>query len=555
MARPRGFGWVAGVLAWLALTACSRLCDASYDRELEAFALGIEAQVGNAALAREVERGLGAARADPDGVRARIRTRLDARGVAPLRVPGLLYESNPETGADLSALERWLGAPVPLAPTGERDSVEANAAVVAEVLRANAAAGRRSLVVSASKGSADVRAALEGEPELGRLTPFWIDLVGVLEGTPLLDPGAATLADVESWLPAETARSMSRAVRRAAAAPERFPSETRAVHVAAFPRAGEVSERARESFEWLRVLGLNDGYVLLDAYAGAPGRVLVVRGTDHYLRGAVDLEARFLALLLALLEEGGAERPGARDSRAPSAQELRDLVQAPHARAVARAREALGVHQHGQEARRARPEDVIAHRVSHVEAARGIEVHHAQGEVEDRGVGLLHADAVRVDHHLHLDAGAGTHLADGELAQARLDGAFRVAHHAEPHAASRELPQGGDGALDGPPPQLLRRRERPEERPDGGLQARVRDLERAGVGLEVAAPLAGAGRVRVVATDPRVVRAIEAGGIHPEFEGGQRPQDALVGGEHEDAAGVEEDRSDVRVRHVGLGYH
>jgi hypothetical protein len=96
-------------------------------------------------------------------------------------------------------------------------------------------------------------------------------------------------------------------VRRAAAAPERFPRDTRAVHVAAFPRVGEVSERARASFAWLRWLGPNDGYVLLDAYAAAPGRVLVVRGTDHYLRGAADLEERFLALLLVLLEEGGAE--------------------------------------------------------------------------------------------------------------------------------------------------------------------------------------------------------------------------------------------------------
>jgi hypothetical protein len=297
---------VAGVLAGCALAACSRLDDAAYDRELEAFARRIETEAANAAFATAVARGLAAAREDPEGVRARVRGLLDARALAPLRVPGLLYASRPETGADLAALERWLGAPVALVATGERASVEANAAVVAGVLHANAAAGRRSVVVSASKGSADVRAALEGEPELGRVTPFWIDLVGVLEGTPLLDPGATSLADVEAWLPEETARSLSRAVRRAAAAPERFPPETRAVHVAAFPRVHEVSEAARPSFEWLRWLGPNDGYVLLDAYRGAPGRVLVVRGADHYLRGAADLEARFLAVVLALLEEDGA---------------------------------------------------------------------------------------------------------------------------------------------------------------------------------------------------------------------------------------------------------
>ena len=304
-------GWrAAGGLAILALAACSRVSDAQYDRALEVLAERLEAQPANAALAGEVERRLTAVRADPEGSRARIGALLDAQALVPLRVPGLLYESHPESGADLSAVEGWLGAPVALAATGEQATVEANARVVAETLRAEAAAGRRILVVSASKGSADVRAALEGEPELGRSVPVWIDLVGVLEGTPLTDPGASTLADVESWLPSETARSLSRAVRRPAAARERFPPETRAVHVAAFPRAAQVSERARPSFEWLRWLGLNDGYVLLDAYPRAPGRVLVVRGTDHYLRGAVDLETRFLSLVLVLLEETSQPRPG-----------------------------------------------------------------------------------------------------------------------------------------------------------------------------------------------------------------------------------------------------
>ncbi|HET6304575.1 MAG TPA: hypothetical protein VFG80_07315 [Myxococcota bacterium] len=58
-----------------------------------------------------------------------------------------------------------------------------------------------------------------------------------------------------------------------------------------------------------------------------------------------------------------------------------------------------------------------------------------------------------------------------------------------------------------------------------------------------------------MAADPRVVRAVEAGGIHPEPEGRQCLDDAFVGREHEDAAGVEEHRSHVRVRHVVLGYH
>jgi hypothetical protein len=74
------------------------------------------------------------------------------------------------------------------------------------------------------------------------------------------------------------------------------------VHLAAFPRVREVSARARSSHAALRSHGPNDGYVLLDAYLRAPGRVLVVRGVDHYLR--IDgLAAQVAALLLVLFEE------------------------------------------------------------------------------------------------------------------------------------------------------------------------------------------------------------------------------------------------------------
>ncbi len=184
-------------LGLLGLATCSRLDDARYDGELEELARRIESEHANRALTLEVERRLEEVRADPEAARARIQVLLGAQAVTPLRVPGLLYESHPETGAALSAVEDWLGASVALAPTGEQATVEANAAVVAEVVRAQAASGRRNLLVSASKGSADVRAALEAEPELGRAVPFWIDLVGVLEGTPLTDPGSAALADTE----------------------------------------------------------------------------------------------------------------------------------------------------------------------------------------------------------------------------------------------------------------------------------------------------------------------------------------------------------------------
>jgi hypothetical protein len=275
--------------------------DLDYGQQVAALARQLETAPRNAALSRAWMAERARVGRDPAAARLRLAQDLDAQGLLLRRVPGLLYRRYPETGADLAALAGWLGVPVLLVATDELGTVEANADLVASELRGGQASGR-SVVFSASKGSAEVRSALESDPALGERVPIWIDLVGVLEGTPLLNRDAE-LAGETAWLPPAVARSLSSEVRREAIAPSGFPVETRAVHVAAFPRASDVSERARRSFGWLRGLGPNDGYVLLDAYLRAPGRVLIEHGVDHYLSAATDLDEKLLALLRVLVAE------------------------------------------------------------------------------------------------------------------------------------------------------------------------------------------------------------------------------------------------------------
>lgn len=286
------------------LLAASAEQGARYDVGVAALADEIEARAANRALAQRVEERSAQLAGDPERAAADIRAGLAQRGLRVLRVPGLFYRSRPQTGADLSSVTRWLGTEAALVATGEAAPVEENAATVAAAVRAATLDGARAVLISASKGGADVRAALESEPGMGPRVALWIDLVGLIEGTPLTDPGVEWSDHVTRWLPPSTARSMSREVRARAAAQARFPRETRAVHVAAFPREAEISEAARPAFERLRALGPNDGYLLLDAFRRAPGRVLVVRGADHYLV-AQDVGARVAALLLVLLEELG----------------------------------------------------------------------------------------------------------------------------------------------------------------------------------------------------------------------------------------------------------
>lgn len=293
-------GWAWAMLG-LAPGAGALAEDRDYASQLASLASELEALSGNAELARAWRAERTRVRRDPTGARVALARELDAQGLVLRRVPGLLYRRYPETGADLGALADWLGVPVRLVATDELGTVEANAAVVAAQLRADEGA-RRSVVFSASKGSAEVRSALESDPALGKQVPIWIDLVGVLEGTPLLDRSSG-LAEETAWLPAAVAQSLSAEVRREAIPPSGFPAETRAVHVAAFPKPSDVSERARRSFAWLRGLGPNDGYVLLDAYLRAPGRVLIEHGVDHYLAGASELDEKLLALLRVLVAE------------------------------------------------------------------------------------------------------------------------------------------------------------------------------------------------------------------------------------------------------------
>jgi hypothetical protein len=282
--------------------------DLDYGQRVAALARQLETAPRNAELSRAWMAERARVGRDPARARLQLARDLDAHGLLLRRVPGLLYRRHPETGADLAALADWLGVAVRLIATDELGTVEANATLVARELRDGNGSGG-SVVFSASKGSAEVRSALESDPALGEQVPIWIDLVGVLEGTPLLDRDA-DIAGETAWLPAEVARSLSAEVRREAVLAAGFPVETRAVHVAAFPSASDVSDRARKSFGWLRGLGPNDGYVLLDAYLRAPGRVLIEHGVDHYLSGATDLDLKLLALLRVLVAEHASGRRG-----------------------------------------------------------------------------------------------------------------------------------------------------------------------------------------------------------------------------------------------------
>ena len=299
-------GWPAPlIIATVVLFACDpSASDHLYDDASRALAERLEAIPANRSLRDAVANRLPEV---DDETGATLARRLEDLDIAPMRVPGLFYRSHPESGADLAAADDWLETDVPLVPVDEVGTVEENAEAVAGSIRKLARGGRTVALLSASKGSADVLEALESHPNIGSLVSIWIDLVGVIEGTPLTNPGSAALRVTKSWLPAATAESMSEHSRRSAVSRGRFPANVRVVHIAAFPRVRDVSADARDAFQLLRKLGPTDGYVLLESYLRAPGRVLVIRGTDHYLRTA-RLPRLVAATFLVITDEIGDSR-------------------------------------------------------------------------------------------------------------------------------------------------------------------------------------------------------------------------------------------------------
>ena len=291
------------ILSAFAFVTCTTAANQKYFRSVDALASKIEALPRNRAYRASVEQRL--KQVNPESG-SEISRRLAALNIVPLRIPGLYYRSHPQSGAALSIMEVWLDREIALVETDEVGTIYANAITVANAIRDATREGERVALFSASKGSADVLWALRSEPEIANRVALWFDLVGVLEGTPLIDPGSRGRRESASWLPAETADSMS-AARRRRTYDGSFPTEVRAVHLAAFPRVNQVSPPARASFRELRRLGPTDGYVMLTSYLRAPGRVLILRGTDHYLK-TPKLAPHSAAMLLVLLDELEAER-------------------------------------------------------------------------------------------------------------------------------------------------------------------------------------------------------------------------------------------------------
>ena len=227
-------------------------------------------------------------------------------------IPGAFYQVHQHSGADGARLVRILreaGAPVETVPIGNFGRVRENARMIADWLGRKR--GEKVVLLSLSKGSADVKVALRERPELAEKLLAWVSLSGISNGTALVD-----------WLGRQRWRMVGirfyfwwRGLEMAAledlgtgglleewgSAREELPL----VNVCGFPLARHLTHRwAPKGYRRLARLGPNDGGgILLGEVTQRPGIVFPVWGADHYLTPSWDCEAQ-LRTVLALAAAG-----------------------------------------------------------------------------------------------------------------------------------------------------------------------------------------------------------------------------------------------------------
>jgi hypothetical protein len=219
-----------------------------------------------------------------------------------LVIPIYLYKRLIGSGADLAApraaLEK-VGLTCHFVETQDDGTIEANADLVAAAIRALAPSGRRLIIVSASKSGAEVALALTklGPAETHHVAA-WINTVGALQGTPLIDD--RVLPEVEFIVgkvnPAGVA-SMTTTQSRQRFESFRIPKHVFVVNYFGIPTVGSISFMASKGFYPLRKYGPNDGLVLLPDMIFPGGVTLAEVGSDHLrLNDHIDIAGVALAV-------------------------------------------------------------------------------------------------------------------------------------------------------------------------------------------------------------------------------------------------------------------
>jgi hypothetical protein len=228
-------------------------------------------------------------------------------GLRIVLVPGILYVDHPETGADgavLREIAERLAIPFDTIPLNGTEGLQASAHTIVEWLLALPGESRV-LLFSLSKGTAEVRNALAGNPghPAFRCVRAWVSVSGLPFGTPSLElvlcrPVARAIFGAWFWFKGWNMATVRELLLHRPNATFELPTHIKFVQVAAFPLQADLRDRRSKRFRRrLAAFGPNDGFAVLSELAALPGCLYALPKADHYLHGVSDLPDRIARLI------------------------------------------------------------------------------------------------------------------------------------------------------------------------------------------------------------------------------------------------------------------
>ncbi len=210
-----------------------------------------------------------------------------------LVAPAAFYREYPKFGGDGAMIRKiapHFGLEAAVIPVNSTGSVLNNARTIARSLKNEA--DDSIILASLSKGGADVRVALEDAPELARKIRVWLNICGLVRGTPVSDSlmgtrwwqrgllkGYLAYTRADRGLVGELASTPGSLLGRAVNLPA-----LRMINVVAFPLCEHLSGNSRGRHERLARFGPNDGSTLLRDSMLEPGHTYPLWGADHFMR-------------------------------------------------------------------------------------------------------------------------------------------------------------------------------------------------------------------------------------------------------------------------------
>lgn len=217
----------------------------------------------------------------------------DYRGKV-LIAPAAFYREYPRFGGDGRMIRRIAeayGLETALLPTPSKGGVVESARIIRDALEAEPHDGV--VLVSLSKGGADVRLALAESEVAAHKVDVWLQIGGMIHGTPLVDdllgrgwPARGILRGFLALTRASTALVHELSARPGALLSPRAvaPAGITVLNVVGFPLREHLRGRLRTRHAKLARLGPNDGCTLLREAVVEPGFIYPLWGGDHYFR-------------------------------------------------------------------------------------------------------------------------------------------------------------------------------------------------------------------------------------------------------------------------------